>query len=510
MRTLEILIEENTSGAVRPVEIAADAPVSALVPALVEELHLPEADYLGHRLVYMLRYPSGGRVLSDDNTLAASGIEDGAKLTLDSYIVNGSVAGLMNSPQVQSHSVFYSDVTVADINGVLPVTGKDTSGVLPAVGRKKRRWTRRAVLALGASVLGAGSLGLGYAAYRSLVNGSLVATKPRTVSIKAPQGAPTRIMTPAPAAIPTMAKSVLTFTQHQQPVRSVTWSPDGMMLASGANDAQLLIWNIEGKVSVQQQQAGRVRAVAWSPGGQQLVVGAANQVIFLNPLTGARLARSTNRHTNQVTSLAWSPVNPLRVVSAALDKQAIVWDATTYRPLTTFTRHTAAIEGTSWAMDGQTIGTSSLGGVIRVWNATSGQEAHGYFQDGAIPLRVLAFAPKSVGMLAAGGDDGVVRFWNGLVCQQSRQSQFGAQCRDVPQRLQAHTGAVLALAWSPDGRFLATGGSDGVLAIWYPAQSQTPLLKVTHNGPVLALAWSPDGRRVATASGNTVMVWGLM
>jgi WD40 repeat protein len=65
------------------------------------------------------------------------------------------------------------------------------------------------------------------------------------------------------------------------------------------------------------------------------------------------------------------------------------------------------------------------------------------------------------------------------------------------------------LAWSPDARFLATGGDDGMLAIWHKAQSQTPLLKVLHSAPVLALAWSADGKQVATASGNSVSIWGL-
>jgi WD40 repeat protein len=48
-----------------------------------------------------------------------------------------------------------------------------------------------------------------------------------------------------------------------------------------------------------------------------------------------------------------------------------------------------------------------------------------------------------------------------------------------------------------------------MLAIWYPKQSQTPLLKVHHDAPVLALAWSSSGKQVATASGNIVTIWGL-
>ncbi len=81
---------------------------------------------------------------------------------------------------------------------------------------------------------------------------------------------------------------------------------------------------------------------------------------------------------------------------------------------------------------------------------------------------------------------------------------------DVPQRLEAHKGVVRALAWSPDARLLATGGDDGTLAIWYPAQqAQPPLLRVHQDDPVLALAWSSSGKQVATASGKTVTIWEL-
>jgi WD40 repeat protein len=131
-----------------------------------------------------------------------------------------------------------------------------------------------------------------------------------------------------------------------------------------------------------------------------------------------------------------------------------------------------------------------------------------FFLDAQVPMRALAFA-SSGSQLAVGGDDGVVRLWNGLICQQPGQGQFGGQCQDVPQRLHAHTKPVRAVEWSLDARFLATAGDDGMVALWYPAQSRTPLLTMRHQAPVLALAWSPNGRQVATAAGNTVTIWGL-
>lgn len=501
LQTVQILLEENAYGAVRPMEVAADAPVAALVPAIVEELKLPRTDLFGNKLVYMLRYPSGGPALPDDRSLMAAGVGGGAKLALDSYVMDGSVAILMQGKE-RPQSSFYSSETIAD-GTYFPALGKNTSAALPASrqeqAKRKGRWTRRAFLTLGGAAFAAGSLGFGYAAYRRFVADS--------AAMPAAMDAPMRLAQTMQPVIPTAAKQVLVFEQHQRTVRSVTWSPGGNMLASGANDAQLLTWDLSGTVHVRLQRANAVRAVAWSPDGHQLAAAVANLVMFFNPLTGTALAQPAQPHTDQVTALAWSPRQPLQVVSAGLDKRAIVWDATTYMPQTVFTEHTTAVESASWAADGQTVATSSHGGAVRVWNAGNGQQTHSAFIDAQLPMRALSFA--SSGLLAVGGDDGIVRLWNGLFCQRQGQGDFGNQCMDMPKHLNAHMGVVRTLAWSPDARLLATGGDDGVLAIWYPAQAQTPRLRVYHDAPVLALAWSSTGKQVATASGKTVTIWEL-
>jgi WD40 repeat protein len=72
-----------------------------------------------------------------------------------------------------------------------------------------------------------------------------------------------------------------------------------------------------------------------------------------------------------------------------------------------------------------------------------------------------------------------------------------------------HTRAVRALAWSPDGRLLATGGDEGLLLFWSPAQSQMPLFKLQQSAPVQAVSWSPDGKKIAAAVGATVALWAL-
>lgn len=511
MRTLEILIEQTVPGDVRPMELAAHAPVSALVPAIVDELQLPRNDLLGNPLVYVLRYAPSGPVLPDDKTLLAAGIQPGTRLMLDSYVLDGSVATVMTSRQVQGsrQSAFYASDTLAD-SAAFTALDLHTSASLRAMPRQKRnRRSRRAFLLLGGAVLGAGAVGAVYAANHhlfSFLNANQMQLARTTPTARATP--PRATTTSATFVPPTTATPGLVFMQHRQTVRSVAWSPDGKTLASGANDRLLLTWNTNGMVQGQQHLPSQVRAVAWSPDSQWLAAGAANHIALFNAANGLAQQQVVDAHNKTVTVLAWSPQQPLRLLSGSLDMQAIIWNIPGFTQQTDFMRHTAAILSGSWAADGQTVATSSEGGVVRVWNASSGQEIHGYYLDAQLPMRALAFAPTGA-TLAVGGDDGIVRLWSGLACQQQQQGGSGSQCMDTPQRLSAHMGIIRTLAWSPDGRLLATGGDDGTLAIWYPTQSQTPLLRVHLNAPILSLAWSPAGKQVATASGNNVTLWNL-
>lgn len=522
----KVYIEESALTHPQPMEISPDAPVSKLVPALVDELQLPRTDLFGNRLVYFLRHSEDGRVLPDHFSLRAAGIQQEDCLALESYVAEG--AAVLSTPTEQTAgqaASFYTGQTIADA-GMLTRTSNPAlsspifasspqpapANALPPVAPAARggtRRTRRALLVMGGVVLGVAGSGLAYAAFRTL-SGNQGAVPYSGLQNRAP--APTaHVTTPArkQTALPTHAHSLLTFTQHQQTVRAVSWSPDGKLLASGANDQRLLTWNTNGQVQLNRGLDAAGRAVAWSPDSQQLAAAFGNQILFLNAQNGAVNAHSTHTHHGVITAMAWSPQQPRYLVSAGLDRLAVAWNMQIFHPMTIFRQHTAGILAANWAPDGQTAVTSSQGGVIRLWNAASGQATHGFYFDKAVSMNAVAFEPGNA-VLVAGGMDGVLRLWhNGLTCQVMGNGNARGRCLDAPQHLMAHTQAIRALAWSPDGRFLATGGDDNMLLIWQPLQSQTPLLKIQQNAPVLALSWSPDGQRIASASGNNVTLWML-
>jgi hypothetical protein len=97
--------------------------------------------------------------------------------------------------------------------------------------------------------------------------------------------------------------------------------------------------------------------------------------------------------------------------------------------------------------------------------------------------------------IASGGGDQTVQVWN---------AADGSHVFTY----RGHVGNVDAVAWSPDGRRIASGGADGTVQIWRIVEESRAFTYRGHIHSVLAVAWSPDGSRIASGgSDQTVQIW---
>jgi RNA polymerase sigma factor (sigma-70 family) len=150
--------------------------------------------------------------------------------------------------------------------------------------------------------------------------------------------------------------------------------------------------------------------------------------------------------------------------------------------------------GLAIARGGKVLATADVeGGTVTLWDVTTGKELATLLgHQGSV--RCVAFSPDGK-TLASGGEDKTVRLWD-VVAKKERAAQA------------AHEGSVNAVAFSPDGKTVATGSGDNVVKLWDVVELKPLGTLEGHAARVTALAYARDGKTLAAGGANaTVQLW---
>ncbi len=311
---------------------------------------------------------------------------------------------------------------------------------------------------------------------------------------------------------------------HFSEMEYVALSPDGRRLASGSSDSTVVLWDVSAQAERALSgiplsgQASPVNALAFSPDGKTLATGSSDAMIRLwdaaGPAAPVLLGQPLGGHTDQVTSLAFSP-DGKTLASGSSDATVRLWDISSPaepiplgQPLG---GHFLQVSCVAFSPDGRRLASGSRDGTVILWDVSNPALPLrlGQLVAGRITLFSLAFSPDGKILASGNGDPGFssgsILLWD--VSNPAAPVQIG-------QPLGGHAGPVYGLAYSPDGRRLASGSSDNTIRLWDVSDPAAPTLLGQplhgHTGAVRSLAFSPDGKRLASGSDDhTVILWNI-
>jgi WD40 repeat protein/serine/threonine protein kinase len=242
-----------------------------------------------------------------------------------------------------------------------------------------------------------------------------------------------------------------------------------------------------------------VATVVFSPDGRQLVSGSHDRTIrFWDAATGMPL-RTLTGHTDAVYALAFTP-NGRRFASASWDRTVRLWDPATGRELRSFGPHKGEVYRLALSPDGRYIASATGADVLTVWDADTGAKL--LTRTSRESFFGLAFSPTQPGVLAAS-------YYRTI-------RLLSIPSGEELATLTGHNSVVKYLAFSRDGRLLASGDGDlllgdrGTVRVWDPQSGRTLYTFQGHTDPIYSLAFSLDSRYLASASQDkTAKLWDL-
>ncbi len=302
--------------------------------------------------------------------------------------------------------------------------------------------------------------------------------------------------------------NVLIFSGHLTGVNALSWSPDGKRIASASNDTFVQVFDAStGKrLLIYRGHTKEVAAVSWSPDGKRIASGGQDATVQIWDAGTGKQGFVYKGHKDRVDALSWSS-DSTQIASGSEDKTVQIWSADNGQMSFNFQGHTAGVLCVSWQPGDSSVASGSWDGTLRNWaivphgdHFNAGEQIFSYGGHGKNEVSAVAWSPDG-NFIASAGADQTVQLSNG-VDGTPRPVFF------TDHRNRQHVNPVLSVAWSPNGDFIASGDTDGNVYVWRVAGRKTVFTYRGHKGAVNAVSWSPDGKRLASASADaTVHVW---
>jgi WD40 repeat protein len=330
---------------------------------------------------------------------------------------------------------------------------------------------------------------------------------------------------------------------HERDVETVAFSPDGRNLVSGGHDHTVRLWDLSTRKTVAPWLAhgSEVYGTTFSPDGKLAVSLGSDRTIRLWDTITSQQLRVLRGHTDWISCVAFSP-DGRTVVSGSQDQTIRFWNVDTGKRLSQIAETESWPLSLAFSPDGKILAFvpwrgGRHSGVLRLWDLTLGKELRRYTEppqkDRPRGFRSVQFADDgktllvvnypSVLLLDAKTTVEIRRFDNcfGPLAWSPDNKLFATGTGEPDQKIRlcvvatgkdlyrfSQWGPYSCVAFSPDGKMLASSNEDKIIRLWEVATGQLRRQFEGHQGRVRSLAFAPDGRRLISGNDDTTMlIW---
>jgi WD40 repeat protein len=329
-----------------------------------------------------------------------------------------------------------------------------------------------------------------------------------------------------------------TLSGHASKVLCVAFRPDGDRVLTASADGTVRQWDARTGEPVgppYDRHTGEVWTAVYSPDGRWIASGGTDRTVRLWQAATRREVAVWHGHSGAVTDLAFTP-DGRRLASLGEDGTVRIWEAGSRASLPVLRGHELYVYPVACSPDGQWIASGSWDQTVRLWDARTGEACAILRHPGVV--RALAFSPDSSWLVSGCHADDRLRIWDVATVQMRKEitgpgpriwsvavsadgaciaavdsdgnlgvSEFATGRTVFSTRLKGHW-KPKPLAYSPDGRWLASSTADCKIILWDARAYQVSAQFAGHKDDVRSLAFSADSRRLVSAGlDRTVRVW---
>jgi WD40 repeat protein len=302
---------------------------------------------------------------------------------------------------------------------------------------------------------------------------------------------------------------------HAHVVRAVAFSPDGNLLAAGGGDGKLAVWDVaKGRRLCEAGPDLASGIIVFLAGSRTLATDEAGKNIRLLDARTGKPGRLLTGHTDSIFSIAASP-DGKRLVSCAMDGTVRLWDVVSGKEVQQLRVAEKYGLSVAFSPDGKRVACGTYMGDVYLWDLSTGKERW-RFRKGTDAAASVAFSPdgsevytvrrelraldaetgkerrrfklpQETYRLALSPDGKVAA----LVSSGCEVRLFDPVRGGFVRGVEGHAHAVTSVAFSPDGRSLATASHEPQFRVW---EAATGRLRQTFAGAASSVAFAPDGR----------------